>query len=53
MERHADSAKRAGIDIIAYTMDASHFIGVQVKALSKSNPVPLGTSLERCMGNSG
>lgn len=27
------------------------FIGVQVKALSKRNPVPLGGSLEKVMGN--
>ncbi len=40
-----------GVDIIAYSGDASRFIGVQVKALSKRSPVPLGLSLEKCMGD--
>jgi hypothetical protein len=40
-----------GVDIIAYTRDAKRFIGIQVKALSKRNPVPLGTSLEKIMGD--
>lgn len=40
-----------GVDIIAYNQDASRFIGVQVKSLSKRNPVPLGTSLDRIMGD--
>jgi hypothetical protein len=40
-----------GVDIIAYSSDASHFKGIQVKALSKRNPVPLGLSLEKCMGD--
>lgn len=40
-----------GVDIIAYSRDASRFVGVQVKALSKRNPVPLGTSLEKVMGD--
>ena len=40
-----------GIDIIAYNSDGSKFIGVQVKALSKRNPVPLGTNLDRVMGD--
>lgn len=40
-----------GVDLIAYSEDASRFIGVQVKALSKRAPVPLGTDLEKCMGD--
>jgi hypothetical protein len=40
-----------GVDIIAYSADASRFIGIQVKALSKRNPVPLGQSLKKCMGD--
>ena len=40
-----------GVDIIAYDLTASRYIGVQVKALSKKNPVPLGNSLERIMGD--
>ena len=34
-----------GIDILAYSQDAKTTITLQVKALSKRNPVPLGTSL--------
>ncbi len=40
-----------GVDIIAYSRDATRFIGIQVKALTKRNPVPLGTSLENVAGN--
>ena len=40
-----------GVDIVAYSGDASRFVGIQVKALSKRNPVPLGTSLDKCMGD--
>lgn len=40
-----------GVDIIAYDRGATRFIGVQVKALSKRNPVPLGTTLEKVMGD--
>jgi hypothetical protein len=40
-----------GVDIIAYSRDASRFVGVQVKALSKRNPVPLGQCLDKCMGD--
>jgi hypothetical protein len=40
-----------GVDIVAYSRDAKRYVGVQVKALSKRNPVPLGTSLEKIMGD--
>ena len=40
-----------GVDIIAYSRDTSHFRGIQIKALSKRSPVPLGTSLEKIMGD--
>ncbi len=40
-----------GVDIIAYTGDARAFIGVQVKALSKRNPVPLGKEIKNLMGD--
>lgn len=40
-----------GIDIIAYNKDGTELIGVQVKALSKRNPVPLGKSLDGIMGD--
>jgi hypothetical protein len=39
-----------GVDVIAYSQDATRMIGVQVKALSKRNPVPLGASLDKIMG---
>ncbi len=45
------SRNARGVDIVAYRRDASHFIGVQIKALSKRNPVPLGPSLDKLMGD--
>lgn len=40
-----------GIDIVAYSRDGRSFRGIQVKSLSKRNPVPLGTSLDKLMGD--
>lgn len=40
-----------GVDIIAYSRDASRFVSVQVKALSKRAPVPLGLSLDKIIGD--
>lgn len=40
-----------GVDIIAYSQDSTRKLAVQVKALSKRNPVPLGTSLDKIMGD--
>ncbi|MCF7792006.1 MAG: hypothetical protein K9L78_05635 [Victivallales bacterium] len=40
-----------GVDIIAYNRNCSKFISIQVKTLSKRNPVPLGSSLEKVMGD--
>jgi len=40
-----------GVDIIAYNQDGTRFIGLQVKALSIRNPVPLGTNLDKVMGD--
>ncbi len=40
-----------GVDIIAYDQNGTRFIGIQVKALSKRNPVPLGKSIEKVMGD--
>ncbi len=40
-----------GVDIIVYNRDASKFVGVQVKTLSKRSPVPLGSSLDKIMGD--
>ena len=40
-----------GIDVVAYSQDAEQTRTLQVKALSKRNPVPLGNSLRRLMGD--
>ncbi len=40
-----------GVDVVAYNLSGTRFIGLQIKALSKRNPVPLGTSLDRFMGD--
>ncbi|HAS8420561.1 TPA: hypothetical protein I7738_20810 [Vibrio vulnificus] len=45
------SRNAKGIDIVAYNTQGTEFIGVQVKSLSKRNPVPLGTSLDKIMGD--
>jgi hypothetical protein len=37
--------------VVAYSRDGERFLGVQVKALSKRAPVPLGKSLDRVMGD--
>lgn len=39
-----------GIDILAYNKDATDFISIQVKSLSKRSPVPLGSDLDKIMG---
>ena len=40
-----------GVDVIAYDGTGTNFICVQVKALSKRSPVPLGKSLETVSGD--
>ncbi|MBX3074683.1 hypothetical protein KF913_12210 [Candidatus Obscuribacterales bacterium] len=40
-----------GIDALIYNQDCSRTFGVQVKALSKRSPVPLGTNLDRLIGD--
>lgn len=40
-----------GVDIIAYSRDATRFVGIQVKTLSKRKPVPLGNSRDKVMGD--
>ncbi len=40
-----------GVDIVAYSRDAKRFLGLQIKALSKRNAVPLGATLEKVMGD--
>lgn len=42
-----------GVDIIACSRDASRFVGVQVKAFSRCNHVPLGGSTDKIMGDLG
>ena len=44
------SRNARGIDLLAYDAAAGRYLGIQVKALSKRNPVPLGTSTENLMG---
>ena len=45
------SRNARGVDIIAYNWDCSRMISVQVKTLSRRNPVPLGKSLDKIMGD--
>lgn len=45
------SRNARGVDIIAYNRDCSRTIAVQVKTLSKKNPVPLGKTLNNIMGD--
>ena len=40
-----------GIDLVAYDLESSSYTGIQVKSLSKRAPVPLGTSLDKVMGD--
>lgn len=40
-----------GIDIIAYNQKGAMCVGIKVKTLSKCNPVPLGKTLDRVMGD--
>ena len=40
-----------GVDVIAYNSDCSRMLAIQVKTLSRRNPVPLGASLDRIMGD--
>ncbi len=40
-----------GVDILVYSVDATKKLSVQVKALSKSNPVPLGTHTDAIFGD--
>lgn len=40
-----------GVDVIAYNHDASRMLAIQVKALSKRHPVPLGQSLDKIMAD--
>jgi len=46
------SRNARGIDIVAYNSEGSCFKGIQVKSLSKRNPVPIGTSLDKIIEDS-
>jgi hypothetical protein len=35
-----------GVDIVAYSQDAKRTVTIQVKSLSKRNPVPFGSKLD-------
>ena len=45
------SRNARGVDVIAYSHDCSQMVSIQVKSLSKRNPVPLGASLDKIMGD--
>ena len=45
------SRNARGVDIILYSQDRSRFVQVQVKALSKRDPVPLGKKLDDIAGD--
>ena len=45
------SRNAKGIDILAYNADCTTRIALQVKTLSKRSPVPLGTSIDRLLGD--
>ena len=40
-----------GVDLLAYDMAARRYLGIQVKTLSKRNPVRLGDKLDKFMGD--
>ena len=40
-----------GIDVVAYDTDATRYVGIQVKSLSKRSAVPVGTSMNKIMGD--
>src|SRR5713101_8109702 len=45
------SRNARGVDILIYGVNAHIYKGIQVKALSKRYPVPLGKSLDRFIGD--
>jgi hypothetical protein len=46
------SRNARGIDLLAYDAPAGRYLGIQVKALSKTKPpVPLGISIDKLMGD--
>lgn len=45
------SRNAKGVDLVIYNQDATKMYTIQVKALSKRTPVPLGSNLDNLMGN--
>ena len=45
------SRNARGVDVIAYNLAATQFLGIQIKSLSKKSPVPLGKNLDKLMGD--
>ena len=45
------SRNTRGIDVVCFSMDATRTHTIQVKSLSKRNPVPLGKDLDKIMGD--
>ncbi len=45
------SRNARGIDIICFSMDGSRMLSFQVKSLSRRAPVPLGSTLDKIMGD--
>jgi len=45
------SRNARGIDVLAYSQNAKIKVAIQVKALTKRDPVPLGTHLEGLFGD--
>ena len=45
------SRNARGIDLLAYDTTGGRYLGIQVKALSKRKPVPLGISGDNFMGD--
>ena len=45
------SRNARGIDVICFSMDGTRMLTIQVKSLSKKKAVPLGTDLNKIMGD--
>ena len=45
------SRNARGIDVICFSMDGTRTLSIQIKSLSKKNPVPLGTDLNKIMAD--
>ncbi|MDE0129671.1 MAG: hypothetical protein OXQ86_08920 [Gammaproteobacteria bacterium] len=45
------SRNARGVDIICFSLDGARMLSMQVKTLSKSTAVPMGTNLDKIMGD--